>query len=214
MSKHVKSITTQEYKNLRENSSSLKGKMMRQTPNNSTILNRDYNIKFFFSFHSLPSFSRCIPYNFLLLSIFFSSLLLALTHAVLQDCTVLSLTRWDFSSSCSLAEWCTLYFFFIFFFSSFNCLTSLTSHLHLCGLTFVHHFINVAGLLDIIIEEKTNPILLFRTSYPSKPNSSLHLSNKLIYWAKTNCGLEHGAMHPTISPSSPLWRRSSIKLFR
>ena len=183
-SKHSRSITTQEYKNLRENPFSLKGKIIRQTPNNSTILNRDYNIKIFFSFHSLLSFSRCIPYNFLLLSIFFSSLLLALTHAVLQDCTVLSLTRWDFSSSCSLAEWCTLYFFFIFFFSSFNCLTSLTSHLHLCGLTFVHHFINVAGLLYIIIEKKMNPILLFWSSYSSKTHFTLltsqHLSNKLI----------------------------------
>ena len=43
--------------------------------------------KLFFSFHSLLSSSLYISHNFLLLSLFFSSLLLALTHAVLQDCT-------------------------------------------------------------------------------------------------------------------------------
>ena len=59
------------------------------------------------------------------------------------------------------------------FFSFFlhMCLTSLTSHIHLCALTFVHPFVNVAGLLYIIIEEKMNPILLFQTSYSSKPIS-------------------------------------------
>ena len=59
--------------------------------------------------------------------------------------------------------------FFSFFLPA--CLTSLTSHIHLCALTFVHRFINVAGLLYIIIEEKMNPILLSRTSYSSKPIS-------------------------------------------
>ena len=59
--------------------------------------------------------------------------------------------------------------FFSFFLPA--CLTSLTSHIHLCGLTFIHPFINVAGLLYIIIEEKMNPILLFRTSCFSKPIS-------------------------------------------
>ena len=59
------------------------------------------------------------------------------------------------------------------FFSFFlhMCLTSLTSHIHLCALTFVHLFINVVGLLYIIIEEKMNSILLFQTSYSSKPIS-------------------------------------------
>ena len=52
-----------------------------------------------------------------------------------------------------------------------TCLTSLTSHIHLCDLTFVHPFINVAGLFYIIIEEKMNPILLFRTICSSKPIS-------------------------------------------
>ena len=52
-----------------------------------------------------------------------------------------------------------------------TCLTSLTSHIHLCDLTFVHPSINVARLLYIIIEEKMNPILLFRTSCSSKPIS-------------------------------------------
>ena len=62
---------------------------------------------------------------------------------------------------------------FASFFSLFlpTCLTSLTSHIHLCDLTFVHPFINVVGLLYIIIEEKMNPILLFQTSYSSKPIS-------------------------------------------
>ena len=56
--------------------------------------------------------------------------------------------------------------FFSFFLPTI--LTSLTSHIHLYGLTFTNPFINVAGLLYVIIEEKLNPILLFRTSYSSK----------------------------------------------
>ena len=62
---------------------------------------------------------------------------------------------------------------FTSFFSLFlpTCLTSLSSHIHLCDLTFVHPFINVVGLLYMIIEEKMNPILLFQTSYSSKPIS-------------------------------------------
>ena len=40
--------------------------------------------KFSFSFHSLFSFSRCISHNFLLLSLFFFSLLLA--HSLTQFC--------------------------------------------------------------------------------------------------------------------------------
>ena len=59
--------------------------------------------------------------------------------------------------------------FFSFFFPT--CLTSLASHIHLCGLTFVHPCINVVGLLYIIIEEKMNPILHFQTSYSNKPIS-------------------------------------------
>ena len=59
--------------------------------------------------------------------------------------------------------------FFSFFLPA--CLTSLTSHIHLCGLAFVHRFINVARLLYKIIEEKMNPIVLIRTSYSSKPIS-------------------------------------------
>ena len=59
--------------------------------------------------------------------------------------------------------------FFSFFLPTI--LTSLTSHIHLYGLTFANPFTNVAGLLYVIIEEKLNPILLFRTSYSSKPIS-------------------------------------------
>ena len=53
---------------------------------------------------------------------------------------------------------------FASFFSLFlpTCLTRLTSHIHLCDLTFVHPFINVVGLLYIIIEEKMNQFFSFR----------------------------------------------------
>ena len=67
-------------------------------------------------------------------------------------------------------------------FSSFlpsTCLTSLTSHLHLYGLTFVYHFINVAELLYIIIEKKMNPILLFWSSYSRKTHFTLLTSQHL-----------------------------------
>ena len=73
--------------------------------------------KLSFSFHSLLSFSPCI----FSLSLFFSSLLLALSHAVLQDCAspqshllglLFSLGLHIFTPS-SLAEW-PLYFFHLF----------------------------------------------------------------------------------------------------
>ena len=97
-----------------------------------------------------------------------------------------------------LAEWpLPLASFFSFFLPT--CLTSLTSHIHLCDLTFVHPFINVAGLLYIIIEEKMNSILLLRTSCSSKPISLCWLLSTCptSSWAKTKCGLEHGVAHPT-----------------
>ena len=53
---------------------------------------------------------------------------------------------------------CLLLLSFLFFLPSNVYGTSLTSHSHLCGLTFVHPFINVDGLSYIIIEEKMNPI--------------------------------------------------------
>ena len=90
-------------------------------------------------------------------------------------------------------------------FSSFlpsTCLASLTSHLHLYDLTSVHHFINVAELLYIIIEKKMNPILLFWSSYFSKTHFTLltsqHLSNKLTYWAKQKVGLDMWMSAPNI----------------
>ena len=143
---------------------------------------------------------------FLLLSLFFSSLLLALTHAALQDCTsphhtlgtsllfflcpngrmastllflspflLFSLSHSSHQVTLNTSHLSWLCFNqFLFFSSSLaesplpfaslfsfflpTCLTSLTSHNHLCGLTFVHPFINVGGLLYIIIEEKMNPI--------------------------------------------------------
>lgn len=62
------------------------------------------------------------------------------------------------------------FYFFLFFLPSNVYGTSLTLHNHLCGLTFVHPFINVVGLL-YIIEEKMNLTLLFRTSFSSNPIS-------------------------------------------
>ena len=64
-SKHSGRTITQEYKDLRGNPFSLKGKTRGQIPNNFTISNRDYNTyrynlskeKLSFSFHSLLSFS-------------------------------------------------------------------------------------------------------------------------------------------------------------
>ena len=97
-----------------------------------------------------------------------------------------------------LAKWpFPLGSFFSFFLPT--CLTSLTSHIHLCDLTFVHPFINFARLLYIIIEEKMNSILLFRTSCSSKPISLCWLLSTCptSSWAKTKCGLEHGVAHPT-----------------
>ena len=99
-------------------------------------------------------FTHCVSLIIFSYSLYFSPLLLA--HSLMH--------------SSSLAEWPLP---FASFFSSFlpTCLTSLTSHIHLCGLTFVRPFINVTGLLYIIIEEKMNPILLFWTNYSSKPIS-------------------------------------------
>ena len=99
--------------------------------------------------------------------------------------------------SSPLAEWPLPFASFFSFFLSM-CLTSLTSHIHLCGLTFVHPFINVAGLLYIIIEEKMNPILLFRTSYSSKPislcwllstcpTSSFNELRQIVGWNMVQC---------------------------
>ena len=68
---------------------------MRQTKNNFTLLNRDYNtqrnnlskIKLSFSFHSLLFLIVCLSQFFLTLSIFLFSFACSLTHTILQDCT-------------------------------------------------------------------------------------------------------------------------------
>ena len=64
-------------------------------------MNQKKKITLSFPFHSLLSSSLCISHNFLLLFIFFSSLLLLSSS--------LCITHWDFSSlfssSCPLAEW-------------------------------------------------------------------------------------------------------------
>ena len=108
---HNGSTTTQEHKDLCGNPFSLKGKTTGQTLNNFTILNRDYNTQRYnlskeknlsFSFHSLLSFSLCISHNFLLLSIFFSSLcLLSLTQFSKTTLSSISLTGTSLHSSTS-----------------------------------------------------------------------------------------------------------------
>ena len=156
------------------------------------------NKKLPFSFHSLLSFSLYISHYFLLPSLFFSFLLLAFTHAVLQDCTnPHTLGLHFFSSHLHMVEWPHHFFLHLFLLFSLSnssyqvtinasqliltllqpisflqlslsrmtlasffsfilptCLTSLTSHIHLCDLTFVHPFINVDALLYIITEKK------------------------------------------------------------
>ena len=166
--------------------------------------------------NSIFLFPHCpLPHCALSLTLYFSPLLLALTHAVLQDCTCSHTLGLHFCSSpLQMAECPLLLFLHLFLLFSLShsshqvtinasqliltllqpisflqlslcrmtlafaslfsfflptCLISLTSHIHLCGSTFVHPFINVAGLLYIITEEKMNPILLFQTSYSSKP---------------------------------------------
>ena len=80
---------------------------MGQIPNNFTILNRDYNTQrynlikkkknsLFLSLTAL--FLTVYLSQFCFALYIFSSILLALTHTVLQGCTVLSLTHWNFSS--------------------------------------------------------------------------------------------------------------------
>ena len=128
-----------------ENPFSLKRKTTGQTSNNFIILDRDYytqryNLskeKLFFSFHSLLSVSLCNSHNFLMLSVFFSSLLLAPTHVVLQDCTLSSLSL-GFSLH-QMAEWS--YFICLhLFLSSLACRTLIRqqSNLYKRGLTFAH----------------------------------------------------------------------------
>ena len=137
--------------------------------------------KTFLFLFSHCSLSHHVSLTIFSYSLYFSLLFCLLTHSYSSSRLHLVLTFYGtsfFHSSCSLAKWPLLLFFhlFLLFFLS-TCLTSLTSHLYLCGLTFVHPFINGAGLLYIIIEKKMNPILLFRTSYSSKPISLCWLLN-------------------------------------
>ena len=117
-SKHSGSIIIQEHKNLRENPLFLKKKITGQTPNNFNVLDRDYNTyqkKFSFSFHLLLSFSLYISHHFFLLFLFFS-VLPALTHAVLQDCTSPQTLEVHYRMAFPF------YFFHLFFLSSFHTL--------------------------------------------------------------------------------------------
>ena len=64
-----------------------------------------------------------------------------------------------------------------------TCLISLTSHLHLCGLGFVHPFINVVRLLYIVIEKEMNQFFSSSQATPANPFhflTSQHLSHNLF----------------------------------
>ena len=158
---------------------------------------------------------------FLLSSLFFSSLLLALIHAVLQDYTspqshflgllfslglhiftpppngrmplllflhlfllfsishssyqvtintsqlILTLLQPISFLQLSLSRMTLAFCFFLFFLPS-NVSHKFNITYSFMWLDFCTSFINVARLLYIIIEEKMNPILLFRTSYSNK----------------------------------------------
>ena len=124
-----------KHKDLRGNPFSLKGKIMRQTLNNFTISNKDYNTqrynlskeKLSFSFHSVLSFLPCIFSYPLYFSLPFC--LLSFTQ-FFKTTPVLSLTCWGFSflwgftSSplLQMAEWVSFYFFIFSFFSPFHTL--------------------------------------------------------------------------------------------
>ena len=155
--------------------------------------------KISFSFHSL-----CISHNFLLLSLFFSFLLLTLTHAVPWDCTVLSLTQWDFCYPFhQLAQWPLLLFLhlFLLFFLPHSS-HQVTINANQLVLTFVRKYdfnsshwkasptssICFADFLDIFQQD--------------------HLMSQDKVWVgPTWCNA-----HPTISHSNPQ-KRSSIQLF-
>ena len=85
-----------------------------------TLLNRDYNTqsynlskkKLFFLFTHY-SLSLCISHNFFLLSLFFSSLLLAHSLTQFFKTALRPQFLWDFTS-CSLAEWPLLLFLHLF----------------------------------------------------------------------------------------------------
>ena len=110
---------------------------------------------FFFFFSLIVLFSLSLSQFSLNSYLFCSSLLLALTHVISLAGTSPLLAHWPngvldiFSSFSSLLP--------------STCLTSLTLRLHLCDLTFLHHFRNVAGLLYVITEKKrSNSSLLVK----------------------------------------------------
>ena len=158
--------------------------------------------KFSFSFHSLLSFSLHISHNFLLLSLFFPSLLLALTPAVLQDwhCPH-TLGLHFFIHPSLLAEW-PLYLFhhlFLLFFlpHSSHQVTINTSHLvRLCfhqnlflQLSLAEWPLPVSFLLSSACATHCGSLLIKRsqTSHKSWSESS----DMLIKWAlEKACALD------------------------
>ena len=108
---HNGSTTTQEHKDLCGNPFSLNGKITGQTPNNFTILNRDYNTQrynlskektslFLFTHYSL---SHCVSLTIFSCSLYFSLLfcLLSLTQFSKTTLSSISLTGTSLHSSAS-----------------------------------------------------------------------------------------------------------------
>ena len=133
---------------------------------------------FFFSFRSLLSASLSTSSNFFLTHYIFLSLLLALTHAVLQDYTLLSLAHWD-SSSFSLAEWPLLLFLHLF--------------LHFFLPHSSHQVAINASQLVLTFVHKDD----FNSSHwKTSPASSICFADFLAILQQAKCGLDpRGAMH-------------------
>ena len=157
--------TIQEYKNLHKKLFLFERKIMGQTRNNFIILNRNYNtwrhnlskqiLLFFFSLTAL-FFTLYLSQFSLALYIFLLFYLVSLTQLFKTAPVLTSLFSPFFSVVHQVAEW--PYFSFSSFLPS-TCLTSLTSHLHSCGLTFVHGY-----------REKRITSILFLESFSSKHN--------------------------------------------
>ena len=129
-----------------ENHFFLKGKITGQTPNNFTILNKDYNI-----FHSLLFSLLFISHNFLLLYVFFFSF--ACSHS--RSFSRLHCPHTLGFSLHQMAEWHFLLFLhlYLLFFLSHAC-HQFTINASQLALTFVHN-----------IREKDNFNSSFLASY-------------------------------------------------
>ena len=135
-----------------------------------------------FFFHPLLSFSLYISHNFLLLSIFFSSLLLALTHAILLDYTVLVLSL----SLSQMAEWPILLFLhiFLFFFLPHSSPQVTINASPLPWLLYITKMTSTP-LFGKLLQQVHFTLL---TSQHSCPTSSFNEVGKRVGWI---CGCQH-----------------------